>query len=48
VKEAKSQGLFERIYPAGARMDDLDAALLARFAEADAGATCASPCRGIG
>ncbi|HPC49849.1 MAG TPA: ATP-binding protein, partial [Kiritimatiellia bacterium] len=37
LKEAKSQGLFERIYPAGARMDDLDAALLARFAEADAG-----------
>ncbi len=32
LKEAKAQGLFERTFPAGARMDDLDEALLATFA----------------
>ena len=34
LKEAKAQGLFERSFPAGARMEDLDEALLTRFAEA--------------
>ena len=32
LKEAKAQGLFERTFPAGARMDDLDEAVLATFA----------------
>jgi len=35
LKEAKAQGLFERTFPAGARMEDLDEALLTRFAEAE-------------
>jgi ATP-dependent DNA helicase RecG len=35
LKEAKAQGLFERTFPSGARMDDLDEALLTRFAESD-------------
>ena len=34
LKEAKAQGLFERSFPAGARMEDLDEALLKRFGEA--------------
>ncbi len=34
LKEAKAQGLLERTFPAGARMDDLDETLLARFADA--------------
>lgn len=34
LKEAKAQGLFERSFPAGARMEDLDEALLTHFAEA--------------
>jgi ATP-dependent DNA helicase RecG len=35
LKDAKAQGLFERTFPAGARMEDLDETLLTRFAEAD-------------
>ncbi len=32
LKESKTQGLFERTFPAGSRMDDLDETLLAAFA----------------
>lgn len=35
LKEAKAQGLFERTFPAGARMEDLDETLLTRFAAAE-------------
>ncbi|MFH0939450.1 MAG: RNA-binding domain-containing protein [Planctomycetota bacterium] len=33
LKDAKHQGLFERTFPAGSRIEDLDNDLLARFAE---------------
>lgn len=39
LKEAKHQGLFERTFPPGARIEDLDDALLAAFAARVAPAT---------
>lgn len=39
LKGAKAQGLFERTFPAGARMEDLDEALLTRFAEVEGSCT---------